>query len=1047
MIFGRFTERAQIILVEAQQESQNFKHGYIGTEHVLLGILKENGYAGQLLISKGVTIDKVRKMTEDYLGFGDDEISTGEMLLTPRAKRLFDDSLEIARKYGNSFINPEHILLALINEGEGVAYTILTSCKVDFSSLKLELDKYIHGNEFKENKKSTPKEKKQNKTPVLDQYSRDLTQCAREEKLDPVIGRDKETQRVLEILCRRIKNNPCLIGEPGVGKTAIIEGLAQRMVSGDIPEGLKDKRLLVLDITAMVAGAKYRGEFEERLKKVMNELKNEEDIIIFIDEIHTIVGAGGAEGAIDASNILKPALARGEIKCIGATTIDEYRKHIEKDAALERRFQTVNVEQPTKEETLNILFGLRDKYESHHKVKITDGALKMAVELADRYITDRYMPDKAIDLIDEAAAKVRISRLTLPPEIKQKELDIEKVINEKEDTIRNQDFEKAARLRDKEKQLKEEFEVIKEEWRTHSCTEVQIVDEDDIATVVSIWAKVPLEKLTEKESDKLLKLEELLKSRVIGQDEAIKALTRAVKRARVGLKNPNRPIGTFIFCGPTGVGKTELCNVLAEVMFGKSANLIRVDMSEYMEKHSVSRLIGAPPGYVGYEEGGQLSEAVRRKPYSVVLLDEIEKAHPDVFNILLQIMEDGRLTDGKGKVIDFKNTIIIMTSNVGADKIKKQRVMGFSSDDTANETQYEKMKNMILEELKTAFKPEFLNRVDDIIVFNQLKKEDTLKIVNIMLKDTIERLKMKNIDLIYDEDLNNFLIEKNKNLEFGARPLRGIINREIVDKLSDELLKGEIKIGDKLKVECKEVGCMLAAGATYAYSCNPNDVQKAMDKERENLFFIDVQSRGEYPGYAKRFLRENGIELVFAEDDEEILKNNTVDFIGFSYYSSRCASVDPEIVNGKTSGNAFKTVRNPYLKASEWGWQIDPLGLRITANQLYDRYQKPLFIVENGLGAVDTPEEDGTINDDYRIEYLSEHVKAMKEAIADGVDLIGYTPWGCIDLVSASTGEMKKRYGFIYVDKDNEGNGTLNRSKKKSFYWYKKVIETNGEEV
>ena len=804
MIFGRFTERAQIILVEAQQESQNFKHGYIGTEHVLLGILKENGYAGQLLISKGVTIDKVRKMTEDYLGFGDDEISTGEMLLTPRAKRLFDDSLEIARKYGNSFINPEHILLALINEGEGVAYTILTSCKVDFSSLKLELDKYIHGNEFKENKKSTPKEKKQNKTPVLDQYSRDLTQCAREEKLDPVIGRDKETQRVLEILCRRIKNNPCLIGEPGVGKTAIIEGVAQRMVSGDIPEGLKDKRLLVLDITAMVAGAKYRGEFEERLKKVMNELKNEEDIIIFIDEIHTIVGAGGAEGAIDASNILKPALARGEIKCIGATTIDEYRKHIEKDAALERRFQTVNVEQPTKEETLNILFGLRDKYESHHKVKITDGALKMAVELADRYITDRYMPDKAIDLIDEAAAKVRISRLTLPPEIKQKELDIEKVINEKEDTIRNQDFEKAARLRDKEKQLKEEFEAIKEEWRTHSCTEVQIVDEDDIATVVSIWAKVPLEKLTEKESDKLLKLEELLKSRVIGQDEAIKALTRAVKRARVGLKNPNRPIGTFIFCGPTGVGKTELCNVLAEVMFGKSANLIRVDMSEYMEKHSVSRLIGAPPGYVGYEEGGQLSEAVRRKPYSVVLLDEIEKAHPDVFNILLQIMEDGRLTDGKGNVIDFKNTIIIMTSNVGADKIKKQRVMGFSSDDTANETQYEKMKNMILEELKTAFKPEFLNRVDDIIVFNQLKKEDTLKIVNIMLKDTIERLKMKNIDLIYDEDLNNFLIEKNKNLEFGARPLRGIINREIVDKLSDELLKGEIKIGDKLKVECKD---------------------------------------------------------------------------------------------------------------------------------------------------------------------------------------------------------------------------------------------------
>ena len=804
MIFGRFTERAQVVLVEAQQESQSFKHGYIGTEHVLLGILKENGYAGQLLTNKGITIDKVKKMTEDYLGFGDDEVSTGEMLLTPRAKRLFDDSLDIARKYGHSFINPEHILLALINEGEGVAFTILTSSKVDLSSIKQELDKYISGNELRESKKSVQREKKQNKTPVLDQYSTDLTQSAKEGKLDPVIGREEETQRVLEILCRRIKNNPCLIGEPGVGKTAIIEGLAQKIISGDAPESLRDKRLLVLDITSMIAGAKYRGEFEERLKKVMNELKNEDDIIIFIDEIHTIVGAGGAEGAIDASNILKPALARGEIKCIGATTIDEYRKHIEKDAALERRFQTVNVEPPSKDETVNILFGLRDKYESHHKVKITDGALYMAVDLSDRYISDRCMPDKAIDLIDEAAAKVRISRLTLPPEIKKKELDIEKIISEKEEAIKNQDFEKAANLRDNEKQLKEEFEKIKNEWRAHSCTEVQIVDEDDIAKVVSIWTKVPVEKLTEKESVKLLHLEDTLRQRVVGQDEAIKALTRAVKRARVGLKNPNRPIGTFIFCGPTGVGKTELCNVLAEVMFGKISNLIRIDMSEYMEKHSVSRLIGAPPGYVGYEEGGQLSEAVRRKPYSVVLLDEIEKAHPDVFNILLQIMEDGRLTDGKGKTVDFKNTIVIMTSNVGAQKLKSQRKVGFDTNSNLKEAEYEKMKDVVLGELKNAFKPEFLNRVDDIIVFNQLKEEDTLQIVNIMLKDTISRLKEKNIDLIYDEDLNKFLINKNKNLEFGARPLRGIINREIVDKLSDELLKGEIKVGDKLKVECRD---------------------------------------------------------------------------------------------------------------------------------------------------------------------------------------------------------------------------------------------------
>ena len=645
---------------------------------------------------------------------------------------------------------------------------------------------------------------KKRKNKIKDQYSRDLTQSAREGKLDPVIGRDEETQRVLEILCRRIKNNPCLIGEPGVGKTAIIEGLAQKIISGDAPESLRDKRLLILDITSMIAGAKYRGEFEERLKKVMNELKNEEDIIIFIDEIHTIVGAGGAEGAIDASNILKPALARGEIKCIGATTIDEYRKHIEKDAALERRFQTVNVEPPSKDETLNILFGLRDKYESHHKVKITDSALYMAVDLADRYISDRYMPDKAIDLIDEAAAKVRISRLTLPPEIKKKELDIEKIVSEKEDTIRNQDFEKAASLRDKEKQLKEEFEKIKNEWRAHSCTEVQIVDEDDIAKVVAIWTKVPVERLTEKESDKLLHLEETLRKRVVGQEEAIKALVRAVKRARVGLKNPNRPIGTFIFCGPTGVGKTELCNVLAEVMFGKVSNLIRIDMSEYMEKHSVSRLIGAPPGYVGYEEGGQLSEAVRRKPYSVVLLDEIEKAHPDVFNILLQIMEDGRLTDGKGKTIDFKNTIVIMTSNVGAEKIKSQRKVGFDTSSNSIHAEYEKIKDVVLEELKKAFKPEFLNRVDDTIVFNQLKEEDTLEIVNIMLKDTIKILKEKNIDLIYDEGLNKFLVTKNKSLEFGARPLRGIINREIVDRLSDELLKGEIKVGDKLKVECKE---------------------------------------------------------------------------------------------------------------------------------------------------------------------------------------------------------------------------------------------------
>ncbi len=752
MIFGRFTERAQVVLVEAQQESQNFKHGYIGTEHILLGILKEGGYASQVLNNRMITLDKVKKMIEEYLGFGDEEIVTGDMLLTPRAKRLFDDSIDIGRKFNHSFITPEHILEALINGSEGVAYTILSTCKIDMQEIKEELEKYISGNDFRENKKIINKEKKQNKTPMLDQYSRDLTQIAREGKLDPVIGRNEETQRVLEILCRRVKNNPCLIGEPGVGKTAVIEGLAQRMVAGDIPESLKETRLVTLDITSMVAGAKYRGEFEERLKKVMNELKNEENIIVFIDEIHTIVGAGGAEGAIDASNILKPALARGEIKCIGATTIDEYRKHIEKDAALERRFQTINIEEPNKEETLRILYGLRDKYESHHKVKITYEALKKAVELADRYITDRFMPDKAIDLIDEAASKVRISKLTLPPELKQKEIDIEKSVTEKEDAIKNQDFEKAANLRDREKLLKEEVESIKEQWKACTCNAVSVVDEEDIAKVVSIWSRVPLERLNEKEADKLLRLEEVLKNKIIGQDEAIKVICKAIKRARVGLKNPNRPIGTFFFCGPTGVGKTELSNVIAEVMFGSTNNLIRIDMSEYMEKHSVSRLIGPPPGYIGYEEGGQLTEAVRRKPYSVVLLDEIEKAHEDVFNILLQIMDDGRLTDSKGKIVNFKNTIIIMTSNEGAQKLKKQNTMGFFSDVNNNAVQYEKMKEFIMGELKNKFRPEFLNRLDEIIVFNQLNEENIKNIVDIMLSDTINRLKEKEIFLDYDKE-------------------------------------------------------------------------------------------------------------------------------------------------------------------------------------------------------------------------------------------------------------------------------------------------------
>ena len=805
----RMTLRVQQALNDANLTAVKYNHQQIEVIHLFSALVEaEDGLIPNIFTKMGINIKMMLVDIKNILDkmpkvMGEGANGSG-VYITRQVEEVLVKADDLAKKFGDSYISVEHLILAIIDvDKNGPTKQILNKYNVTKDNFMKVLSE-VRGSQ------RVDTQDPEGTYDALAKYGTNLVELAKKHKLDPVIGRDDEIRRTIRILSRRTKNNPVLIGEPGVGKTAIIEGLAQKIISGDAPESLRDKRLLTLDITSMIAGAKYRGEFEERLKKVMNELKNEEDIIIFIDEIHTIVGAGGAEGAIDASNILKPALARGEIKCIGATTIDEYRKHIEKDAALERRFQTVNVEPPSKDETLNILFGLRDKYESHHKVKITDSALYMAVDLADKYISDRYMPDKAIDLIDEAASKVRISRLTFPPEIKKKELDIEKVISEKEDTIRNQDFEKAANLRDKEKQLKEEFEKIKNEWRAHSCTEVQIVDEDDIAKVVAIWTKVPVERLTEKESDKLLHLEETLRKRVVGQQEAIKALVRAVKRARVGLKNPNRPIGTFIFCGPTGVGKTELCNVLAEVMFGKVSNLIRVDMSEYMEKHSVSRLIGAPPGYVGYEEGGQLSEAVRRKPYSVVLLDEIEKAHPDVFNILLQIMEDGRLTDGKGKTIDFKNTIVIMTSNVGAQKIKSQRKVGFDTSLNSIHAEYEKIKDVVLEELKKAFKPEFLNRVDDTIVFNQLKEEDTLEIVNIMLKDTIKILKEKNIDLIYDEDLNKFLVTKNKNLEFGARPLRGIINREIVDRLSDELLKGEIKVGDKLKVECKEEGVIFS---------------------------------------------------------------------------------------------------------------------------------------------------------------------------------------------------------------------------------------------
>ncbi|AGK99251.1 ATP-dependent Clp protease ATP-binding subunit [Clostridium pasteurianum] len=800
MFSNRFNERTEKILFYAKEEAQMFQHGYIGTEHILLGILKEeNGISKKILNNLGITIDAVRNLIAEYEGKGDIDLYRNEVPLTPRTKRLLEISALEATNLNHNYISPEHILLALIREGEGVAFTILGNLNADFDRLRKEiLEKLAAGEGNNTNNKAS--NSANNSTPALNQFGRDLTVMAAEGKLDPVIGRDGETQRVLEILCRRTKNNPCLIGDPGVGKTAIAEGLAQRIVSGNIPEILKDKRVVTLDISSMVAGSKYRGEFEERLKRVMTEIRNSGNVILFIDEIHTIIGAGGAEGAIDASNILKPSLARGEIQCIGATTIDEYRKYIEKDSALERRFQPVTVGEPSKEEAVLILRGLRDKYEAHHRVKITDDALEAAVNLADRYITDRYLPDKAIDLIDEAGAKVRIENLTAPPDLKNQEEELEKTEKEKADAIRLQDFEKAARLRDKEKELKEKIDDFKKNWKNRKDVENHIVSEAQIAAVVAKWANIPVEKLTEKESEKLLKLEEILHKRVIGQNEAVKSVSRAVRRARVGLKDPKRPIGSFIFLGPTGVGKTELSKALAEAMFGDENSIIRIDMSEYMEKHTVSRLIGSPPGYVGFEDGGQLTEKVRRNPYSVVLFDEIEKAHPDVFNILLQILEDGRLTDGKGKTVNFRNTIIILTSNVGASTIKKQKSLGFAINNNEIEDEYEKMKENIMEELKRSFRPEFLNRIDDIIVFHQLLEEDLQEVVKLMLESVSIRLKDQDINIKFTEEAEKLLAKKGFDPTYGARPLRRTITKIVEDKISEEILNGALHKGDNVSV-------------------------------------------------------------------------------------------------------------------------------------------------------------------------------------------------------------------------------------------------------
>ncbi|WP_061995570.1 ATP-dependent Clp protease ATP-binding subunit [Clostridium sp. ATCC 25772] len=797
-MFNRFTERARNVLMYANDESREFKHGYVGTEHILLAILKEDdGISKNILNDFNVNYDNVKSLIETYVGYGNIEMSENEIALTPRTKRLFEISLVEARSLNQNYISPEHMTLALIREGEGVAYTILLNLGADPLKLYKDIQKAIKGEES--NIKSYSKKNKKD-TKTLDKYGKDITDLAYEGKLDPIIGRDKETERVLEILCRRMKNNPCLIGDPGVGKTAIAEGLAQKIASGNIPEILKEKRVVSLDMSSVLAGSKYRGEFEERLNNIIEEVAKAGNVILFIDEIHTIVGAGGAEGAIDASNILKPALARGEIQCIGATTLDEYRKYIEKDAALERRFQSVLVDEPTKEEAIEILKGLRDKYEAHHRVQITDEAIEAAVKLSDRYITDRFLPDKAIDLIDEAGAKMRIENLTTPKCLKDLQEKLEQATKEKSDAITMQDFEKAASLRDKEKSIKEEIEKEEKQWASKKNDANSIVDASHVANIISRWTNIPIEKLTETEATRLLKLEEILHGRVIGQDEAVESISKAVRRARVGLKDPKRPIGSFIFLGPTGVGKTELTKALAQAMFGDENNLIRIDMSEYMEKHSVSKLIGAPPGYVGFDEGGQLTEKVRRNPYSVILFDEIEKAHPDVFNALLQILEDGRLTDGKGKTVNFKNTIIIMTSNVGASDIKKQNTIGFAKNSLEASTGHEKMKENIMEKLKLTFRPEFLNRIDDIIVFHKLNESDLLKIVELMINVLSDRLQQQNINIKFSNEAKEFLAKEGFDPTYGARPLRRAITKIIEDKLAEEILKGNVNTGDSVIV-------------------------------------------------------------------------------------------------------------------------------------------------------------------------------------------------------------------------------------------------------
>ncbi|MFP7737633.1 ATP-dependent protease ATP-binding subunit ClpC [Priestia aryabhattai] len=796
MMFGRFTERAQKVLALAQEEALRLGHNNIGTEHILLGIVREGeGIAAKALSALGLSTEKIQKEVEALIGRGQELTQT--IHYTPRAKKVIELSMDEARKLGHSYVGTEHILLGLIREGEGVAARVLNNLGVSLNKARQQVLHLLGSNEAASSHQGGGSSNAN--TPTLDSLARDLTVVAREGSLDPVIGRGKEIQRVIEVLSRRTKNNPVLIGEPGVGKTAIAEGLAQQIVNNEVPEILRDKRVMTLDMGTVVAGTKYRGEFEDRLKKVMDEIRQAGNIILFIDELHTLIGAGGAEGAIDASNILKPSLARGELQCIGATTLDEYRKYIEKDAALERRFQPIQVDEPTLEESIQILKGLRDRYEAHHRVSISDEAIEQAVKLSDRYISDRFLPDKAIDLIDEAGSKVRLRSFTTPPNLKELEQKLESVRNEKDASVQSQEFEKAASLRDTEQRLREELEDTKKVWKEQQGKENSAVTVEDIAMVVSSWTGVPVSKLAQEETERLLNMEEILHSRVIGQEEAVKAVAKAVRRARAGLKDPKRPIGSFIFLGPTGVGKTELARALAESIFGDEDAMIRIDMSEYMEKHSTSRLVGSPPGYVGYEEGGQLTEKVRRKPYSVVLLDEIEKAHPDVFNILLQVLEDGRLTDSKGRTVDFRNTILIMTSNVGADTLKRSKHLGFTVE--AEGQDYKDMKGKVMAEMKRAFRPEFLNRIDEIIVFHSLEKSHLAEIVKLMADQLTKRLKEQDIDLELTKEAIDKIAEEGFDPEYGARPLRRAIQKHIEDRLSEELLKGVVQKGQKVTLD------------------------------------------------------------------------------------------------------------------------------------------------------------------------------------------------------------------------------------------------------